>query len=320
MLKAASAPKPLENEFIAESSVKVQKLIAAIDEVIVDKKPTVKLCVTCLLAGGHFLLEDRPGMGKTSLVKTISKLLGLEEQRIQFTNDLLPADILGTPIFNKHTQSFEFHKGPLFSNFVLADELNRATPKTQSACLQAMEEKRVSMDGTIYDLPKPFFLIATQNPQENIGTFPLPESQLDRFLMRLHLGFPSREAEKGILRGRDRNQWIQELDPILQPQELLKMIEAVDDVTVSDTAIDYLQDIVEKSRTLSWGLSPRGARDFNKAAKAHAFIDGRSYVIPEDYQSVGVAVMNHRLRSHEDLGEKGSDQLAQEIIHSVPIP
>jgi MoxR-like ATPase len=259
-------------------------------------------------------------MGKTSLVKTISKLLGLEEQRIQFTNDLLPADILGTPIFNKNSQTFNFHKGPLFSNFVLADEINRATPKTQSACLQAMEEKQVTMDGHVYELPRPFFLIATQNPQENIGTFPLPESQLDRFLMRLELGFPSREAEKGILRGRDRNLWIKELKPVMTPQDLIEMIEQIDEVTVSDSSLDYLQDIVEKSRTLSWGLSPRGARDFNKAAKAHAFIEGRNFVIPEDYQAVGVAVMNHRLRSHEDLGEKSTHQLAQEIIHSVPIP
>ncbi len=304
----------------SSSAKKIQELVNQIDEVIVDKKQTVKLCVTCLLAGGHFILEDRPGMGKTSLVKTISKLLGLEEQRIQFTNDLLPADILGTPIFNKNSQTFNFHKGPLFSNFVLADEINRATPKTQSACLQAMEEKQVTMDGHVYELPRPFFLIATQNPQENIGTFPLPESQLDRFLMRLELGFPSREAEKGILRGRDRNLWIKELKPVMTPQDLIEMIEQIDEVTVSDSSLDYLQDIVEKSRTLSWGLSPRGARDFNKAAKAHAFIEGRNFVIPEDYQAVGVAVMNHRLRSHEDLGEKSTHQLAQEIIHSVPIP
>ncbi len=310
----------MDSKFVEASTEKIGRLLQKIGEVIVDKEETVKLCVTCLFAGGHFLLEDRPGMGKTSLVKTISKLLGLKEQRIQFTNDLLPADILGTSIFNKNSQTFEFHKGPLFSNFVLADELNRATPKTQSACLQAMEENRVSMDGKVYELPRPFFLIATQNPQENIGTFPLPESQLDRFLMKLTLGFPSREAEKGILKGRDRNVWIQELEPVMTPEEVVKIIAAVEEITVSDTALNYLQDIVEKSRTLSWGLSPRAARDFNKAAKAHAFITGRSFVIPEDYQKVGVAVMNHRLRSHEDFGDKGATQLAQEIIHAVPIP
>ena len=310
----------MDSKFVEKSGKQVNQLLEKVSEVIVDKEQTVKLCITCLFAGGHFLLEDRPGMGKTSLVKTISKLFGLKEQRVQFTNDLLPADILGTPVFNKNSQSFEFHKGPIFSNFILADELNRATPKTQSACLQAMEENRVSMDGKVYDLPQPFFLIATQNPQENVGTFPLPESQLDRFLMKLQLGFPSREAEKGILKGRDRNEWIQELEPIMHPEEVLKIIRAVSEVTVSDTALDYLQDIVEKSRTLSWGLSPRAARDFNKAAKAYAFIEGRSFVIPEDYQAVGVAVMNHRLRSHEDFGDKSSDQLAQEIIQSVPIP
>lgn len=310
----------MDSKFVESSAEKVQNLLRGIGEVIVDKEKTVKLCVTCLFAGGHFLLEDRPGMGKTSLVKTISRLLGLKEQRIQFTNDLLPADILGTSIFDKNSGHFEFHKGPLFSNFVLADELNRATPKTQSACLQAMEENRVNMDGKTYELPKPFFLIATQNPQENVGTFPLPESQLDRFLMKLQLGFPSREAEAGILRGRDRNLWIQELKPVMTPEEVIQIISAVQEVTVSDSALNYLQDIVEKSRTLSWGLSPRGARDFNKAAKAYAFIEGRSFVIPEDYQAVGVAIMNHRLRSHEDYGDKSPEQLAQEIIHSVPIP
>jgi len=312
--------KKIDREYVSLSAKKIETLLDQINDVIVDKKQTIKLCVTCLFAGGHFLLEDRPGMGKTSLVKTISRLMGLSEQRIQFTNDLLPADILGTSIFNKNSQSFQFHKGPLFSNFILADELNRATPKTQSACLQAMEEHRVTMDGQLYDLPQPFFLIATQNPQENIGTFPLPESQLDRFLMKLELGFPSREAEKKILKGRDRNEWIQELTSILTPEEVLEIMDSVTNVTVADSALDYLQDIVEKSRTLSWGLSPRAARDFNKAAKAYAFIEGRTFVIPEDYQAVGVAVMNHRLRSHEDFGEKNSSQLAQEIIQAVPIP
>lgn len=310
----------MDKVFLENFSQKVQKLCEEINQVIVDKEEVVKLCVTCLFAGGHFLLEDRPGMGKTSLVKAISRLLGLNEQRIQFTNDLLPADILGTPIFDRESQSFVFHKGPLFSNFVLADELNRATPKTQSACLQAMEEKQVAMDGQTYDLPQPFFLIATQNPLENVGTFPLPESQLDRFLMCLHLGFPSREAERSILKGRDRNLWIQDLKPVMTPDEVLQVIQAVEEVTVSDTALNYLQDIVEKSRTLSWGLSPRAARDFNKAAKAHAFIEGRAYVIPEDYQAVGVAVMNHRLHSHEAVGQKSPQHLAQEIIQSVPTP
>lgn len=310
----------MDEKNLKSAAEKIKNLLEQINQVIVDKQQTVKLCVTGLLAGGHFLLEDRPGMGKTSLVKTISKLLGLEEQRIQFTNDLLPADILGTSIFNRDSQSFEFIKGPLFSNFVLADELNRATPKTQSACLQAMEERRVTMDGVLYELPDPFFLIATQNPQENVGTFPLPESQLDRFLMKLRLGFPSREAEKNILKGRDRNLWIEELKPLFNGEELKKIMEMVSQITVSDSALNYLQDIIEKSRTLSWGLSPRAARDFNQAAKAHALIDARPFVIPEDYQAVGVAVMNHRLKSHEEFGQKDPIQLSQEILASVPIP
>ena len=307
-------------EFIEESGKKIKLLLSRINEVIVDKEETVKLCVTCLFAGGHFLLEDRPGMGKTSLVKTLSRLLGLKEQRIQFTNDLLPADILGTSIFNKNTQNFEFHKGPLFSNFVLADELNRATPKTQSACLQAMEEHRINIDGVTYNLPKPFFLIATQNPQENIGTFPLPESQLDRFLMKLSLGFPSREAEKNIIRGPDRNQWIEELESLFTSNQIINIIKTVQKTTVSDPALEYFQNIIEKSRTLSWGLSPRAARAFNSAAKAYAFIEKRSFVIPEDYQAVGVAVMNHRLQSYENMNEKNSKQLSLEIINSVAIP
>lgn len=299
---------------------KITTLLKQLNEVIVDKEQTIKLCVTCLFAGGHFLLEDRPGMGKTSLVKAISKLLGLSEQRIQFTNDLLPADIIGTSIFNKETQAFEFHQGPLFAHFVLADELNRATPKTQSACLQAMEERRVTIDGKMMDLPQPFFLIATQNPQENIGTFPLPESQLDRFLMKLQLGFPSREAEKNILKGRERNLWIEELKSVFTPQEVMELIQLTQQVTVSDTALNYLQDIIEKSRTLSWGLSPRGARDFNKAAKAYAFIEGRQFVIPEDYQAVGVAVMNHRLRGQDEFADKNPMDVAAEVLRSVPVP
>lgn len=301
-------------------SRKIDQFFKIANEVIVDQESEIKLSLVCLLAGGHLLIEDRPGMGKTTLVKLISKLLGLQESRIQFTNDLLPADILGASIFNKESQSFQFYKGPIFSNFVLADEINRATPKTQSACLQAMEEGEIHIDGENYLLPKPFFLVATQNPLENVGTFPLPESQLDRFLMRLQLGFPSRHAEKSILLGKDRNQWIQELQSLFNPTEVLAMMESVDAIKVSSTALDYLQDIVEKSRSLAWGLSPRAARNFNQAAKANAFVEGRNFVIPEDYQAVGIAVMNHRLRSLEGKASTSSRQLAEEILNSVPVP
>ncbi|MCB0389668.1 MAG: AAA family ATPase [Bdellovibrionales bacterium] len=306
------------DEFRSEK--KIEQLVELVNRVIVDKEKEVKLSIACLLANGHLLLEDRPGMGKTSLVKTLSKVMGLESSRIQFTNDMLPADILGTSIFNKETQTFEFHKGPIFANFVLADEINRATPKTQSACLQAMEEYQVSIDGIRYELPSPFFLVATQDPQENIGTFPLPESQLDRFLMKTQLGFPSRKAEREIIIGKDRRQWIEELPQVLTPKDLKRYIAQANVVHISDMMLDYLQDIVEKSRTLSLGLSPRAVRDFSRAAKAWAFIEGRDFVIPEDIQAVAVAVMNHRLLSFNHSTNVDGYELAQEIIHSVIVP
>ena len=295
----------------------MKQLLKSVDEVILDKQDVTKLALSCLFAKGHLLIEDRPGTGKTSLLKTLAKLLGLSSQRIQFTNDLLPADIIGTSIFNTQSQSFEFHQGPLFTHFLIADEINRATPRTQSACLQAMEESFVNVDRERHSLPSPFFLVATQNTQESAGTFPLPDSQLDRFLMRLEMGIPSREAERAILTGEDRHQWIEKLKPILSTDEVLKMMIAVENIKVAAPALDYLQDLVEKSRQLSQGLSPRGARDFYKAAKAYALCEGRDYVIPEDFQSVGVAVMGHRIFS--DSNPSGKD-LAKEIIHSVPIP
>ncbi|MCB9026269.1 MAG: MoxR family ATPase [Bdellovibrionaceae bacterium] len=299
---------------------KLDELFSLVNQVIVDKEQVIKLSLTCLFANGHLLLEDRPGMGKTSLVKTLSKVLGLNSQRIQFTNDMLPADIIGTTIFNKEKATFDFHKGPIFSNFVLADEINRATPKTQSACLQAMEEYQVNMDGQAYDLPHPFFLVATQNPQENVGTFPLPESQLDRFLMKINLGLPSRKAEREIITGKDRRAWIDELPQIYSAAEVLKIIDEVKKVHFSPTMLDYLQDIVAKSRVLSVGLSPRAVIDFSRAAQSWAFIESRDFVIPEDIQAVAVAVMNHRLVSPNNAHNLNGFELANEIIQTVPVP
>ena len=299
---------------------KIEKMLALVNQVIVDKEQVTKLSTTCLLANGHLLLEDRPGMGKTSLVKTISKVLGLKSQRIQFTNDMLPADILGTTIFDKKTSAFEFHQGPIFANFVLADEINRATPKTQSACLQAMEEYQVNIDGQTYNLPSPFFLVATQNPQENIGTFPLPESQLDRFLMKIELGLPSRKAERDIIIGRDRRVWIDELPQIFSAEEVKALMGEVQKVYFSELMLDYLQDIVDKSRTLSLGLSPRAVRDFSRAAQAWAFVEGRNFIIPEDIQAVAIAVMNHRLVSGQPSSHLDGVDLASEIIQTVPVP
>jgi len=298
---------------------KIQALIQKANEVIVDKESAMTLCLTALLAQGHLLIEDSPGMGKTSLLKTLAKLLGFQTQRIQFTNDLLPADIIGTHIFNKNSQNFEFHPGPIFANFVIADEINRASPKTQSACLQAMEEYRINSDRTTFDLPKPFFLVATQNPEDNVGTFPLPDSQLDRFLMKIELGLPSREAEKSILLGRDRNKWIETLEPMLSGDELVRAFNDVENIHVSDVALQFLQDILEKSRQLSTGVSPRGGRDFLNAARAYAFLAGRAFVLPEDFQDIGIAVMAHRISGVE--GRQGpKDELAREILFSVPVP
>ena len=258
-------------------------------------------------------------MGKTTLVKTLAKLLGLESQRIQFTNDLLPADILGTTVFNQQTREFEFHKGPIFANFILADEVNRATPKTQSACLQAMEEGSVSMDGQLYTLPEPFFLVATQNPQENIGTFPLPESQIDRFLMRIELGLPSREAERRILTGDQRSHMIEDLKPLMSPEDLKNWFNKVEQVHMSDGILDYLQDVIEKARTVANGVSPRAAKDLHRVSKAWALIEGRDFVIPEDLQAVTVSVLNHRLKADNGHSQTSGFELAREIIQSVPV-
>jgi MoxR-like ATPase len=304
---------------LKSSNENLNEVLSLANQVIVDKENTIKLAIACVLANGHLLIEDRPGLGKTSLVKVLSQLLGMNSQRIQFTNDMLPADIIGTSIFNQNTQSFDFHKGPIFANIVLADEINRATPKTQSACLQAMEEYQVHIDGKTFDLPSPFFLIATQNPQDNVGTFALPESQMDRFLMRIQMGLPSRAAERELIMGRDRSSWIKELPQILNANKIKNLINEVQKVHISDGVLDYLQNLVEKSRILSQGLSPRAVIDLTKAAKAWAFICDRDFVIPEDIQSVAKPVMNHR------LGESGTSavsgyELSEEILSSVAVP
>jgi MoxR-like ATPase len=293
----------------------ILKVIEKADTIILDKKNALKLCLCSILSRGHLLIEDIPGMGKTSLVKTLSQLLGLPSNRIQFTNDMLPADILGTNIWNKANNSFKFHKGPIFSNFILADEINRASPKTQSALLQAMEESYVSIDGKHLELPDPFFLIATQNPIDKYGTFPLPDSQLDRFLMRIEIGYPSRAAEKSLLTEGPRKKMISELENVLSNDELNKIFLEVNKIHVSETVINYVQDLVEKSRTLTRGLSPRAAIDLVSAAKSWAYIEQRNYVLPEDVQEVAVSVMNHRISSEQS----SSYELAKEIIHSTPV-
>lgn len=292
-----------------------------IGEVIVGKPEAIKLAVSCLLARGHLLIEDIPGVGKTTLSQALARSLGLQFQRIQFTSDLLPADILGNSIFDRNEQRFIFHQGPLFSEVVLIDEVNRATAKTQSALLQAMEENQVSADGVTYPLPDPFFVIATQNPQHQVGTFPLPESQLDRFLMRIELGVPDRASERAMLLGIDRREMLKELKPVFTPETLRELQAAVRKVHASAALLDYLQDLLDASRQRhSTGLSPRAALSLLHAAQSWALMEGREMVLPEDVQAVAVSVMAHRLgHDVEQPGESGRT-LAEALLRTVPVP
>lgn len=288
---------------------------------ILDKNREIRLTLCCLLADGHLLIEDIPGVGKTTLVKVFAKAMGLRTSRIQFTNDLLPADILGSSIYDPERKQFVFHAGPIFAELILADELNRATPKTQSACLQAMEEHRVSIDGHTHDLPQPFFLIATQNPRQQIGTFSLPESQLDRFLMRIELGYPSRDAEKRLLLGEDRSDLLETLEPMFTATDIIELQRRARSAHLSDAIVSYIQDLVEMSRVRAGqrGLSPRGALCLVRAAQAWAFLDRRDVVLPEDVQAVCVPVMSHRLNPVEDLSGETGKKLAEEILATVRV-
>jgi MoxR-like ATPase len=290
-------------------------------EVIVGKNQAVKLAVACLLARGHLLIEDIPGVGKTTLSQALARSLALAFQRIQFTSDLLPADILGNSIFDQGEQRFVFHSGPLFSQVVLIDEVNRATAKTQSALLEAMEEHHISIDGVTYELPEPFFVIATQNPQHQVGTFPLPESQLDRFLMRIELGVPDRASERAMLLGMDRREMLKELKPVFSPQTLLEIQDSVRKVHASSALLDYLQDLLDASRQRhSTGLSPRAGLALLHASQAWALMHGRDMVLPEDIQALGIAVMAHRLgHDIEQPGQSGRT-LADNLLHTVPVP
>lgn len=296
----------------------IDTIVAQASEVILGKQAQIRLALACLLARGHLLIEDLPGMGKTTLSHLLAQLLGLSFQRIQFTSDLLPADILGISIYDREQGSFTFHPGPIFSQFILADEVNRATPKTQSALLEAMEEHQVTTEGETRKLAEPFFVIATQNPGHHIGTFPLPESQLDRFLMRIDMGYPDREAERALLRGESRRDLLTTIKPVTTAEELQVMQRQVPEIHVSDALLDYLQALVEFSREAPQfenGLSPRASLALLRASQAWALIDGRDYVIPEDIQSVLPAVAGHRL-SGGDPALSASELL----LTSVAIP
>ncbi len=274
--------------------------VKALNKIILGKPSQIRLAIVCLLAKGHLLIEDLPGMGKTTLAHAIAKVLGLDFQRIQFTSDLLPGDILGSAIYRRSDETFKFHQGPIFTQVILADEVNRATPKSQSALLEAMEEYQVTVDGVSHQLPEPFFVIATQNPFHQIGTYPLPESQLDRFLIRISLGYPAREVERQLFSGGDARPLIEELSALMSPEALISLQQQVDSISVSEKLYDYLQDLVAATRQSShWthGLSPRGGLALLQAAKAWALMEARDYVIPEDIQAVWLSVTEHRLLS-----------------------
>ncbi|WP_312842365.1 AAA family ATPase [Stutzerimonas nitrititolerans] len=300
---------------------KLEACLAGVNQIVLGKEPQVRLALTCLLARGHLLVEDLPGMGKTTLSHALAQILGLEFQRIQFTSDLLPGDILGTSVFDKDSGQFVFHPGPIFAELVLADEINRATPKSQSALLEAMEEGQVTIEGATRSLPEPFFVIATQNPVSSGGTFALPESQLDRFLMRLSLGYPAQAAERALLLGDSRRVLLTRLEPLLDHAGLLAIQQAVTEVRVSDALVDYVLRLVEATRTqpqFAWGLSPRASLALLAAARAWAFVDGRDYVIPEDVQAVLPAVVGHRLRERSDPTGHGGGALVNWLLREVP--
>jgi MoxR-like ATPase len=286
---------------------------------IVGKHEALRLALACLLAGGHLLIEDVPGVGKTTLAHVLARLLGLDFQRIQFTADLLPADILGVSIYDRAEERFHFHPGPVFAQLVLADEINRATPKTQSALLEAMEERQVTADGETRELPEPLFVVATQNPRSQIGTFGLPESQLDRFLMRISLGYPDPAAERTLLAGGDRRQLLREIKPSMDPAALLTWQARVDKVHVAPALLDYVQALLAATRAAPhWdlGLSPRAGLALLRAARAWALIDGRPQVVPEDVQAVFPSVAGHRLNARDSDGERR----VRELIEHTAVP
>jgi len=298
------------------------RVTATIGRIILGKEREVRLTLACLLARGHLLIEDVPGVGKTLLARAIAIALGLEYQRIQFTSDMLPADIIGVSVFEQSQAGFRFHEGPLFAEVVLADEINRATPKAQSALLEAMEEQQVTVDGNTYNLPDPFFVIATQNPLHQIGTFPLPESQLDRFLMRIGLGYPEEVLERQLLAGEDRRTLLHALEPSLTRHDITEMQQTVHAVHISEAILDYVQALVRFSREtpeIELGLSPRGAQDLVNAARCWAMISGHSGVHPEDVKMVFAPVAGHRLRTRNDTSHPDPD-IAAFVLESVPVP
>ena len=303
------------------SAQPIERVITAASTIILGKENQVRLALACLLARGHLLIEDLPGVGKTTLAHVLARTLGMHFQRIQFTSDMLPADIIGVSIYERDSGSFKFHPGPIFSQVILADEVNRSTPKTQSALLEAMEEHQVTAEGETRKLPEPFFVIATQIPSEQVGTFPLPESQLDRFMMRIELGYPDRDAERALLTGTDRRDLLATLEPCMTPAELMELQAGVQRVHVSPALLDYVQAIVEHTRRSPdyvAGLSPRAALALVHSARAWALLEGRDKVIPEDVQAILPGVAAHRLRPAHEAARR--IDVGAQLLAAVPIP
>jgi MoxR-like ATPase len=295
-------------------------IIAKTSEVILGKEQQIKLALACILAKGHLLIEDLPGMGKTTLAHTLAQVLGLQFQRVQFTSDLLPADVLGVSVYDRNTANFKFHPGPVFTNVLLADEINRATPKTQSALLEVMEEAQVTIDATTYTLPQPFFVIATQNPSTQIGTFALPESQLDRFLMRITINYPDAASERKLLQSNGGREKLAKLSPVIDAKQLLSLQSACHEIHVSDALLDYLQAILKYTRhsaQFNAGLSPRAGLSLKQCAQAWAMLEGRDHVIPEDIQVILPSVAGHRLVSNSTLS--GNAHNIDQLLKSVAI-
>lgn len=308
--------------------LKVSQLEQSIETVIKGKSESIRLALACLLARGHLLIEDVPGVGKTTLAHALARSLDCSFKRMQFTSDLLPSDVLGIVLFNQSSGEFEFKRGPIFSNVVLVDEINRTTPKTQSALLEAMSEGKVTVEDQTYSLPAPFLVVATQNPIEHHGTYPLPESQLDRFLMRIRLGYPSRDSEKEILRQNINFYSVEELRPILSGAEVLVYQREIENVKVTEVLVDYLMALVEATRRsnyLSLGISPRGALALYHAAQAYAFIDGRSYCIPDDIKRLTLPVFAHRVVVSSKYSSalkktEEAEAIIEELVRGVEVP
>ncbi len=305
-----------------QADAHIQQLLNQLNTVIVGKSRQVHDCVACLLAGGHLLIEDVPGVGKTTLAHALAKSFGLQFSRVQFTADLMPTDLIGVSVYERGREGFVFHPGPVFAQVLLADEINRASPKTQSALLEAMEEKQVTVEGDTRDLPQPFFVIATQNPHDQLGTYALPESQLDRFHMRLSLGYPDRQAERALLRGEDRRDMLDRLPAALTPADLTRLQQTVARIHTAEPVLDYLQDLVNATRSGRWfaqGLSPRAALAVVRAAKAEAFLQGRDYVAPDDIAAVLPQTTAHRLVPVRDAG-RGAVEQVRAMLDAVPLP